>query len=692
MKQKKDLQHLLSPESIAIIGATDRKDEMSSMPVKLLLEYGYSGSIFPVNPELNYIYGLKCYPSLSSLPEIPEVVMFLDSENVPCEGIAEIMAMNVPFLILTTGCNNTPSPENLRKTYPGSSTSILGPDSLGFVNFKDGIPLTCSSISGLPPVKEGNIGLIAQDSSLGFSFYCSAAEKGTTFRYVVTTGVGVEIDCLDIGEFLLRDPDLRFLVFSFHELSDGRRFLDIVKKARNQDVPVAVIHPGSLGTCRVKGISHNGDAKEEDAVWQSVFQQYGVIEIKDIEDLIDLGHIFNMSRKATGNRVGIFSTSRDSGILMCNRCLEEGLEVLSFINASSLANEASIHFPNESTSNPSHHLWEDPVTLPESLQSMKYLVNQTDIDMIIVVLSLVRPLVIQQVLKSLLQIFRHNRKPIVCCWLQGDRHLKHLVSAIEEAGIPVFSSFRRCAQTLAALYLEVKQYPIPPQLPEGLNILEELPSGLTEYHAKVLLSEYGLAITEENLCHNLEEAIEAADTIGYPVALKVMSPNIVQKSQARIIALDLRDSEEVRNAYGRTLQRAIVANPEAEIIGVLVQEMLETGIECMISARRDPVFGPVVSVGLGGIYVEFLDDRSTRIAPVEVDTALEMIRELKGYPILKGLWGQPGYDVDSLAKIVSQVSAIIFVEQGLHEVIINPVFAREKEAVIVDAFMIRGVD
>ena len=688
MKQKKDLQHLLSPDSIAIIGATDHEDEIFSIPVKLLVEYGYSGRIFPVNPGLDYIYGVKCYPSLSSLPEIPEVVMFLDSQNGLCEGVAEIMAMNVPFLILAPGYNDIPSLGNLKKISPGSSTSILGPDSLGFLNLKDGIPLTCSSISGLPPVKGGSIGLIAQDGSLGFSFYCSAAEKGITFRYVVNTGVGSEIDCLDIGEFLLRDPDLRFLVFSFHELSDGRRFLDIVRKARNQNVPVAVIHPGSVGPCRVNDIPHNNsEGKDEDAVWQSVFQQYGIIEIKDIEDLIDLGHIFSMSRKTTGNRVGIISTSPDSGILMCNRCLDEGLEVLSLITAGTNADEASICLPDDSGLNTSTSLWEDPVTIPASLEC---LVNQIDIDMIIVVLSLSRPLVLQEILKSLLQIFRYNRKPIVCCWLQGDKHLKHMVSAIERGGIPVFSSFRRCAQTLAALYLEIKQYPSPPELPKGLNILDELPSGLTEYHAKVLLSEYGIVITEENLCHNLEEAIEAADTIGYPVALKVMSPNIVQKSQARIIALDLRDSEEVRNAYGRTLQRAIVANPDAEIIGVLVQEMLESGIECMISARRDPVFGPVVSVGLGGIYVEFLDDRSTRIAPVEVDTAIEMIKELKGYPILKGLWEQPGYDVDSLAKIVSQVSAIICVEKGLHEIIINPVFAREKEAVIVDAFMIRG--
>ncbi len=687
MKQRTDLQHLLSPGSIAIIGATDRKDEMSSMPVKLLVESGYSGHIFPVNSELTNIYGLKCYPSLLSLPEIPEVVMFMDSQNGGCEGVAEIMAMNVPFLILTPGCNNIPSRENLKKISSGSSTSILGPDSFGFLNFKDGVSLTCSSISGLPPAKGGNIGLIAQDSSLGFSFYCSAAEKGITFRYVVTTGVGTEIDCLDVGEFLLRDPDLGFLVFSFHELSDGRRFLDIVKKARNQDVPVAVIHPGSLANCRGKGILHNGDGKEEDAVWQSVFQQYGIIEIKDIEDLIDLGHIFNMSRKATGNRVGIFSTSPDSGIIMCNRCLEEGLEVPSLITEGSFSDEALLPLSSNSTFNTFTHLWKDPIIFSSSLECM---VNQNDLDMIIVVISLISPLVIQQILKSLLKIFRHNRKPIVCCWLPGNRHLKQMVSLIEEAGIPVFSSFRRCAQTLAALYLEVKQFPRSPDLPEGLNILEELPSRLTEYHAKVLLSEYGVVITEENLCHNLEEAIETADTIGYPVALKVMSPNIVQKSQARIIALDLRDSEEVRNAYGRTLQRAIVANPDAEIIGVLVQEMLETGIECMISARRDPVFGPVVSVGLGGIYVEFLDDRSTRIAPVEVDAAIEMIKELKGYPILKGLWGQPGYDVDSLAKIVSQVSAIICVEHDLQEVIINPVFAREKEAVIVDAFMIRG--
>jgi acyl-CoA synthetase (NDP forming) len=333
------------------------------------------------------------------------------------------------------------------------------------------------------------------------------------------------------------------------------------------------------------------------------------------------------------------------------------------------------------------HLLHDKRILPLALKGLS---ERDDLDMIILVLSFMNPDWDDRDLAEMVEILKGTPKPSVCCCLAGGHITASIRSLLDASGIPLFSSFRRCARALGSLQMEGKGIAKIPQLPQSLDITHELPEKLTEYHAKHLLSKYGVEITREQLCRDLQEALEAADAIGYPVALKVMSPNIIQKSQARIIALDLKDQEEVRNAYGRTIQRAIAEDPEAEIIGVLIQEMLETGIECMINVSRDPVFGPVISVGLGGIYVEFLHDRSTRIAPVDIDTAREMITELKGFPILKGLWGQAGYDISSLARVVSQVSRILFVEEGLDRISINPVFVRENDAVVVDAFIIRG--
>lgn len=687
MKKGTDLQHLLSPASIAIVGASDQMDKISSIPLKMLMDSGYKGHIFPVNPQYDKINGLECFADVEALPEVPDVVMVVGSGNRNTSVLSSILALDVPFLIMSPGENGSLSVEDIRKLVPGSKTIILGPDSFGFINLKDGVLLACYPISGLLPLNTGNIGFIAQDGALGFSFYSAAVEQGINFRYIVTAGYNGNIDCLDIGEFLLDDQDLDFLVFSFHELSNGRRFMELVEKARLCGIPVAVIHTAKGGDVNNDIHVQDETGPEEKEVWKAVFQQYGVIEILGIEDLIDLGHIFSMGRKAKGNSVGIISTSPDAGALMRDRCSDMGLHVPSLLSGSIYGSPSS---SCNSITNPidiSTRFLNDPSLFSTSLELA---MAKDQLDMTVVVISLITPSVCRQIFNDMVQIFRKYRKPMVCCWLPSGGESREWISRIEGEGIPVFSSFRSCAKALSALSLEVEVIPRPLEITEDLDMIGQLPAQLTEYHAKLLLSKYGVVITEECLCNNLEEAIEAADSIGYPVALKVMSPNIVQKSQARIIALDLRDSEEVRNAYGRTLQRAIAANPEAEIIGVLVQEMLEMGVECMINAKRDPVFGPVISVGLGGIYLEFLDDRSNRIAPVGTETAVEMIRELKGYPILKGLWGQSGYDIDSLARIVSQVSEIISVEKGLDQVIINPIFVRQKDAVVVDAFIIRG--
>jgi succinyl-CoA synthetase beta subunit len=187
----------------------------------------------------------------------------------------------------------------------------------------------------------------------------------------------------------------------------------------------------------------------------------------------------------------------------------------------------------------------------------------------------------------------------------------------------------------------------------------------------------------------LEEALEAAEMIGYPVALKVMSPNIVHKSEARIIALNLNSEEELRNAYGRTLEKARLANPEADIRGVLVQEMLKDGIECTVAIKRDTIFGSVLSVGLGGVYASAVRDSVLRIAPVDEENAMAMIRDLKGYSLLKGAWGRPSYDVAAFAKMVARLSNLACIEDQLVQLEINPVFVKKKGSVVVDAFVVR---
>lgn len=680
MSQKNRFESLFSPESIAIVGLSP--DSISSIALRLLMEGGFNGRIFPVDPDMDSIFGVQCFNSLSDLPEYPDLVYLEKMKDKDLGMIEEITKIHTSHLILGPGIDLPTARYITARIGSEAGTRVLGPESMGFVNITAGVCLTNYPLDCCITEGDGEIALVAQDGTLGFSLYTTSADSGLSFRYVVTTGKEVDITCLDIGEYLLEDENVRFLVFCFHELKEGRRFLELVRKAGEQGVPVAILRSPEPNDREIV-TSKQDPITDGASVWHTVFQKYGVIEISGPEDLIDLGSVFSMKKNTLGKRVGIISTSADSGDILSQLCISCGLSVPELV-------PGDVWLENISGRNPFHipsHLLHDKSILPLAL---KWLSGRNDIDIIVLVISFMNPDWDDKDLAKMVQILKETPKPAVCCCLPGGKITGRIRSLLDACGVPVFSSFRRCARALGALQMEGKGVAKIPQLPLSLDITHELPDKLTEYHAKHLLSKYGVEITREQLCRDLQEALEAADVIGYPVALKVMSPNIIQKSQARIIALDLKDHEEVRNAYGRTIQRAIAENPEAEIIGVLIQEMLETGIECMISASRDPVFGPVISVGLGGIYVEFLYDRSTRIAPVDIDTALEMITELKGFPILKGLWGQSGYDIGSLARVVSQVSRILFVEEGLKRISINPVFVRENDAVVVDAFIIRG--
>lgn len=688
MQRKSEMKLLLSPGNIAFVVSSDRSNRFPSVPLNLLRERGYKGGIFPINPQFESPQKKQCWSSLSDLPERPDVLFVADRSAGTSQIVAEAMAGDIPFVVLGPGvCDNCVA-EAVNSLKVRSNTRILGPDSLGFVNMRDNVFLSCYPMDINQPIsKDGNIGLVAQDGALGFSLYTSAAAVGLPFRYVVTTGADMDMDCLDIADFLIEDDKLKFLILSFRELKNGKRFLHLVEKAEGAGIPIAVIHPKSVTAIECNIGAKTSFIDDQSAVWDSVFRQYGVISISGLDDIVDLGHIFSTYQRSCGKKVGILSTSQDAGMLMAEQCLKEGLCV-PVLDTEQITCAGMDNFSGK-----------NPLVLsPSFLGDMSPIFSILEqlsagdgVDIVILVISFMTRGI--DIYRKLLEHTSDNSgervKPVVCCLLPGGKPATVFASHLADAGVPVFPSFQRCARAVSALFSAVRPVKDFPHILSGLDLADSLPEKLTEYHAKRLLSAYGAVTTREKLCNDLEETIEASDMIGYPVALKVMSPNIVRKSQARIIALDLKSSEEVRNAYGRTLQRAVAANPEADIIGVLVQEMLETGIECMINAWRDPVFGPVVSVGLSGIYVEFLHDRSTRIAPVDATTAIDMIKELKGAPILYGIWGRPDYSVDSLAAMVARVSEILYVESKLQSISIDPVFIRENDAVIVDAFMIR---
>ncbi len=694
-----DISRLLLPRSVAVVGASGNPDSISGRPVKLLQRFGFKGNIFPVNPGRDRIAGLECFPDIASLPETPDVVLVGVRASLVPGVIRQCADRRVPYsVIFSSGFAESDKGEvqmEIMDTARRGGVRILGPNCQGLVNFADNVPLSFSASLDSDSRPLGNVAYISQSGAFGFASFAMAAESGVGFRYVVTTGNQADLDIVDFGTAFASDPEVRLLVFYMEGFSDGSRFIEMLRYAGERNVPVAILKVGKSPTGRTAAKSHTAALTGEDESWRAVFRQYGVIDIEDAEDIADLGKIFGCDRRSSGRKLGIITTSGGAGIIMADRAWDLGLEVDPLPQA--VQDSLDSFVPSFGTTVNPVDLTAQIINEPEGFRScLDTVLDCPEVDMVAVVLSMITGDSGAVVTRDLIKSARRSGKPLACCWLinreQGGAYLDELMAN----GVPLFRSLKRCAWALAQLARWGERPELPSRISgeSGEPLLPGMPDELTEYDAKRLLAMWGVPVSREILTFSLEEAIAAAGEIGYPVALKIVSPDILHKTDVGAVALRLRNGEELRNAYGRLLERSSIAVPEARIRGVLIQEMVSGGMECMIGVRRDPLFGPLVAVGLGGIYIEILNDVSIRQAPVDRDEAVRMVRELRGFPLLAGARGKKPGDIDALADMVSKISVMACAEDTLGELDVNPVFVLDEGygAVVVDAVVIRRAD
>ena len=690
------LDRLFRPRSVAVVGASAHEESISGRPLKLLRDYRFPGAVYPVNPRHAALGGLPCYPDLRSLPEGPDVVLVgVRAELVPgvleqCGAVGAGCAV-----VFSSGFAEGGDPmaqERLSRIAGETGVRVLGPNCQGLVNLAEGIPLSFSASLDTARRPLGPVAYISQSGAFGFASFAMAADQGVGFRYVATTGNQADLDVVDLGRYVLEDPEVRLLLLYLEGLAEGDRFLELLEEARRKGVPVGVLKVGRSATAAAAAASHTAALTGDDAVWRALFRQYGVIPLEDGDDLQDLGRLAGSVPPPRGNRVGILTTSGGAGIILADACADEGLEVPPF--SPELRGRLDPFLPSFGSSRNPVDMTAQVINDPQGFRGcLEALEESPEADLSVAVLSMITGESGDRMAQDLEEAFRRAAKPLACCWLIDREHGGAFVDRLRGAGVPLFPSLRRCARALGALsrWAGTFREEGPVEAAPSRNLLDAFPGALTEYDAKRFLAQHGVPVTRERLVASREEALEAARQIGYPVALKVMSSRILHKTEAGAVALGLGGEEALTNAYGRILESALRFAPEGALQGVLVQEMVRDGFECILGVKRDPLFGPLVAVGLGGIYVEILRDVSLRRAPFGVATAREMLRELKGYPLLAGARGQKPRDVEALAELVARVSRIAAAEPDLGELDLNPVFVgyAGQGAVAADALVLR---
>ena len=709
--EKKFLKNFLKPRSIAIVGASSNLNSISGKPLRFLKAHGYKGKVFPINPKYDEIEGLKCYPSLLDLPETPDLVLVAINYKMVIEILKQCAEIKAKYVAIYSsgfaevGEEGKKLQEKILKLCKETGIRILGPNCQGLVNLHDSV---CASFSGsleLKPLIPGGIGFVTQSGALGYSIFNLMQEAGIGISYIVSTGNEADLNTLDFLEYMVEDSNTKALVAYLESIKDGKQFSRIADRALELCKPIITLKVGRTEIGQKAAASHTASLTGSEAVFDAFVDQKGIIRVEDIEDIIDLAGLIENNRMPKGKKLGIVTTSGGAGILVADQAVSLGLEVPEIPEETQKVLSSIV--PDYGSTNNPVDVTAQVINDPEGFSKvLSELTESPEIDGLVIVVTMITGKPGEKMAQDIVNHVKKCDKPIVVAWTAGEKLMGKSLAILKSGKIPCFTSPIRAVNALGLLmkYIEFRNNYLNDSLykkgisasiekvRETKSSIDSPNSVLSEHESKIILEQYGIPITRETVVSSLEEAIEAACEIGFPVALKIDSPDIPHKTEANAIKLNLNSREEVEKAYKEIMKNVRNYNSEAKINGMLVQEMVKGGREVIVGVNNDPQFGPVVMFGLGGIFVEIIKDVSMRIAPVSKREAMQMIQETKGFKVLQGARGSKPADLDALCDVLVKVSQLAVADEEISELDLNPILVLpEGQGVrVADALIIRN--
>jgi acyl-CoA synthetase (NDP forming) len=700
-----DLERFFNPRAIAIIGASQDLNTISGQPLKFLKSHGYKGTLYPVNPRYQEVAGVKCYPTLAQVPEVPDLVLILVNAARVADMLRECGVKGVPYVIIFTsgfsemGGEGVKLQRQLTHIADEHGIGVIGPNCQGMINVADGVFAGFGSVFNAD-YDPGAVSMVSQSGGFGFSVMnLSSKDGGLPFRQMVTTGNEIGVSTLDLIDYYIRDPGTRVIVGYIEGLKDAGRLLEVGNRALDAGKPVLMWKVGNTEQGQLAARSHTANLGGEMALYKAAFRQSGIIQVEDIQDVVDYGRAFACGRLPAGNRLAIITISGGAGILMTDECIARGMQLpklapqtaeklRSFVPAfGSLLNPVDV----------TAAIFNNTELIGLTLQAI---VDDPNVDCVAMINASLQGELAAKIAAQIVAGASRTDKPVFLCWSAREEVAPEAYAALDAARIPRYKSPVRCGRALAALawYAQARrrrdrqraEQPVVLGSTAARQTLAGRTTDVSEHLAKRILVDYGIPVTREALAPNRDGALAIARSIGYPIALKVQSPDISHKTEARAVRLGVASDAELRAAYDEVIANARAYRKDAKIEGVLVQEMAADGVEAILGVTNDPLFGPAVMFGLGGIFAEVVKDVSFRLAPVTASVAREMVEEIAGYPVLAGARGRPRADVDALVNAIVLLSALAVDLKGhVAELDINPlfVFAEGKGVKAADALI-----
>ncbi len=671
------LDKLFNPASVAVIGASRTKGKVGRAVLDNLM-LDFKGKIYPVNPTVSDICDLQCYPAIDTIPEKVDLAVVV----VPAKAVPSVMEKcgesGVSFVVVISagfkeaGIEGSKLERQCIEIANKYDMRMVGPNCLGIINPLSGLNASFAASMAT----SGNIALMSQSGAICTSALDWAEEKGVGFSKFVSLG-----NKADLGEndFLLEfadDPDTKVVAAYLEGVKNGPEFVKIARDVSSKK-PIIIVKSGRTSAGSRAVSSHTGTLAGSDQAYNAAFSSSGVLRANSMEEMFDYMRAFSSQPLPSGRNIAILTNAGGLGILAADACLTEGLSLSSFeeetINKlrDKMPAAASLYNPVDVLGDASAELYG---------YALQTVISDPNVDGVIVLTSPQAMTDVESIAKTVTGL--SSEKPILCSFVGGTR-VRQGLSILDNNGYPGYQFPEKAVSSMRALcdYSDIKTHVY--DSPETVDVDKSTVStvfnraawedrrilGLESFD---LLRSYGIPVIPTASASNAKEAIKQAEEMGFPVVMKILSPDISHKTDVGGVRLNLKDAGEVERAYHTMVSDAHRYMPYARVNGVQVQKMITGGIEVIIGMNRDVQFGPLVMFGLGGTYVEVLKDVAFHLAPLSKKDARSMIASIKTFPLLTGVRGEKPYDIDTVADVLCRVSQLVYENPELLEFEINP--------------------
>ena len=697
-----NLDKIFNPKSVAVIGASDLEGSVGYAIVKNLTQQGYAGKVYFVNIRKPEILGVRTYPTVMEIPEVVDLAMIATPAKTVPDVVEECGRAGVKGAIIVsagfkeTGLEGTALEQKIHEKAKKYGIRIIGPNCIGVMRPK--LNLNATFVNKV--AKPGKVAFLSQSGALGSAILDWAISQNIGFSNFVSVGSMIDVDFGDLIDYCGSDPQTKSILMYVEGITEARKFMSAARHfARTK--PIIIIKSGKYSESAKAAASHTGSLSGEDAIYNAAFKRAGIVRVDEIADLFNAAEVLGTQPLPKGPNLAIITNAGGPGVMATDALISGGGN-LAKLSDGTLNKLNTILPPFWSHGNPIDVLGDaQPERYKAAIQAC---LNDENVDGIVIIFTQQGVVEGKSVAKGIVEVIRekaYNDKTIVTSFI-GNGAAHEANEIFNANNIPTYSTPEQAVKTYLTMYQYQRNieliYETPEELPVGaappkrpINVVFrgaalENRDVLTEDEAKRVLKYYNFPVVETAVANNVDEAVAYARKMGFPVVLKILSPQIVHKSDVGGVILNVHTEKEVRQAFETLIQRATAFNPEAQIIGVTVQPMVERkGYEVIIGGKTDPVFGPTILFGMGGVGVELFKDFSIGLPPLNTTLIRRMMEETKIYQLLKGYRKAPPVNLIVLEKTLLLFSQLLVDFPQIKEIDINPLLINEKDACILDA-------